>query len=314
MSCLIIDTDPGVDDMLAILGALGEPALQVAAVTTVGGNVSLERVTSNALKILTLAGRADIAVHAGAAGPLERGPRDASYVHGEDGLGGVALPEPVAVARTEAAAARLARMESGTLACLGPLTNVALALRAQPALARRVPRVAVMGGGFGTWTAETPKGPLSSAGNVTPHAEFNFWADPVAAAEVFSSPLPIDLVPLDVTHRTLAGPEWLARLRAAGAVGRAVAPALESYSAWFRGKWGLDAGPLHDPNVIAAVAHPEWYQWRRGRVSVDTSDEQRGRTAFTPDESGPHRVAFGVEVEAFLGWLLASIARSGEAR
>ena len=205
---VILDGDPGHDDALAILLALASPRLEVLAVTTVSGNASLARTTRNALRVLTLLGRADVPVAAGADRPLRRDPWVPVSVHGESGLDGAELPEPAASPRPESAVELMAALlraapEPITLVPTGPLTNIALLLRAVPALRDRIAGISLMGGGIGI-------------GNTTAAAEYNVWQDPEAAAIVFESGLPLAMAGLDVTHQALILPPDVARLEAAG--------------------------------------------------------------------------------------------------
>ena len=190
---VLIDTDPGIDDAIAILLALASPELDVAGITVVHGNVPVEACTLNALKVLDLAGRRDVPVVTGAAAPLVRQARHAEAVHGPDGLGGLFPPPDDAHPFAADAAAFIARSldegeEPTTLIALGPLTNVATAILATPGLTERLGRIVAMGGA------------IRREGNVTPAAEFNIYADPEAAAIVLRSGVPVTLVPLDATR------------------------------------------------------------------------------------------------------------------
>jgi purine nucleosidase len=265
---IIIDTDPGQDDAVAILLALASPELGVLGITTVSGNVPLPLTSRNARIVCELAGRPDVAVHAGAERPLVRRPVTAEYVHGHSGLDGFDLPEPLMALHAEPAAEFLVRAVMGappgtiTLCALGPLTNVALALQAEPALAERLAGVVLMGGGF------------FEGGNTTPVAEFNIYVDPEAAEVVFTSGVSLTMLPLDVTHQALIKPQHLARLRALGnRVGAAVAGWLEFYERYDVEKYGLEGGPLHDPCVIAYLLRPEIFSGRRCNVRIETRSE-----------------------------------------
>src|SRR6185437_15919771 len=195
MPRIILDTDPGIDDALALVLALDSPEVQLEAITTVHGNVPVEMTTRNALGLLEVAGRSDVPVARGSAQPLVRAPVDAKYVHGPTGLGTLALPEPQTSVVTQSAADLIIeRVQAApgevTLVPIGPLTNLALALRREPAIASQVREVVIMGGA------------LRVPGNVTPAAEFNIYADPHAAQVVFKAGWPIRLVALDVTNIT----------------------------------------------------------------------------------------------------------------
>lgn len=294
---LIIDTDPGVDDMVAILAALAAEQLEVAGISTVGGNVPLYQVTANALRILAAAGRGDIPVYAGSAG-IER---HARAVHGGDGLGNCSWPEaPFEAQRGEALDFLEAVLAGGdtALACLGPLTNLAELLRRRPELARAIPQVALMGGGFGQYSFESENGMVDSNGNVTPDAEFNIHSDISAARTVFESGVPVVMIPLDVSLRTLVSMERLETLSAISPRCAVVAGCIDRYNAFSRNLWGYPMGPLHDPNVIAYLAKPELYGLRRGMVTVLDS----GQTVLEPAVEGPHRIAMAVDANGFFDW------------
>jgi inosine-uridine nucleoside N-ribohydrolase len=268
---IILDVDPGHDDAVAIKLACGAPALELLAVTTVAGNVPLEKTTRNALRVLSLIGRPDIPVAAGAAAPLVRPLRTAEDIHGESGLEGPEIPD-ASFEPDERGATRLmadaVRGSPGpvTLVPVGPLTNVALFLREYPELKDRVARISLMGGSIGL-------------GNTTPAAEFNVYVDPEAAREVFESGLPITMSGLDVTHQAGAGPAERERLRALGRVGSVVAELLEFFAATYESIYGFDAPPLHDAVAVAAVLEPALLETRPMRVDVECESElTRGET------------------------------------
>jgi inosine-uridine nucleoside N-ribohydrolase len=268
---IILDVDPGHDDAVAIKLACGAPALELLAVTTVAGNVPLEKTTRNALRVLSLIGRPNIPVAAGAAAPLVRPLRTAEDIHGESGLEGPEIPD-ASFEPDERGATRLmadaVRGSPGpvTLVPVGPLTNVALFLREYPELKDRVARISLMGGSIGL-------------GNTTPAAEFNVYVDPEAAREVFESGLPITMSGLDVTHQAGAGPAERERLRALGRVGSVVAELLEFFAATYESIYGFDAPPLHDAVAVAAVLEPALLETRPMRVDVECESElTRGET------------------------------------
>src|SRR4051794_35476716 len=209
---LIIDCDPGHDDAMALMLAVASPELELAAVTTVAGNQTIEKVTANAIRVLDVAG-SGVRVAAGAHRPLVHPAATAADVHGESGLDGPDLPPPSRppedVHAVELMARRL-RERPHTLAAVGPLTNVALLLAVHPELAGRIERLVIMGGAVGE-------------GNVTPAAEFNIWVDPEAAQRVFTSDLDLTMVGLDVTHQALLSADAADGLRAAGRAGAVVA-------------------------------------------------------------------------------------------
>src|SRR5688572_15346292 len=265
---IIIDTDPGQDDAVAILVALASPELEVLGITAVAGNVPLSLTEKNARKICELAGRPEIKVFAGAMHPMLRQLVTAENVHGKTGLNGPDLPEPTMPLQKQHAVdfilETLMREEAGsvTLCPLGPLTNIALALEREPKIAPRIREIVLMGGGF------------FEGGNVTPAAEFNIYVDPHAADVVLKSGIPIVMMPLDVTHKALTTAKRVAAFRALGTkVGIATAEMLEFFERFDEEKYGTDGGPLHDPCVIAYLLKPEFFRGRRCNVTVETSSE-----------------------------------------
>ncbi|SJM35531.1 nucleoside hydrolase [Mesorhizobium delmotii] len=265
---IIIDTDPGQDDAVAILLALGSAELEIVGITAVAGNVPLRLTEKNARKICELAGRSDIKVYAGAIRPLARELVTAEEVHGETGLNGPQLPEPTMKLQDQYAVdfivETLMKEESGTitLCALGPLTNVALALIREPKIAPRIKEIVLMGGGF------------FEGGNVTPTAEFNIYVDPHAADVVFKSGIPIVMMPLDVTHKALTTAKRTQAFRKLGTrVGTATTEMLEFFERFDEEKYGTDGGPLHDPCVIAYLLKPELFRGRNCNVTVETASE-----------------------------------------
>ena len=265
---IIIDTDPGQDDAVAILLALASPELDVLGITAVAGNVPLRLTEKNARKICELAGRPQTRVFAGASRPMVRPLVTAEEVHGKTGLDGPDLPEPtMPLQRAHAVdfiVETLMTEAPGTvtLCPLGPLTNIGLALVREPRIAKRVSEIVLMGGGF------------FEGGNVTPAAEFNIYVDPHAAEVVFSSGIPITMMPLDVTHKALTTEKRVAAFRKLGSrVGSATAQMLEFFERFDEGKYGTDGGPLHDPCVIAWLIRPELFAGRQVNVSVETMSE-----------------------------------------
>jgi purine nucleosidase len=308
---IIIDTDPGVDDALAILMALGAPELEVEALTTVFGNVDVTRTTRNALIILETAGRSGIPVYAGAAQPISRaGAEYAGYVHGESGLGDAQFADPASAAESEPAATFLARRlaESDTprtLVTLGPLTNLAQALRLNPEIARAVERVVCMGGAV--W----------APGNASVVAESNILKDPEAADEVCGSGIPLVLVPLDVTMRTLLLrsrlEEAVARSGKLGDFIRAITP---PYFEWYRQRYGLEGFALHDPCTIAYLINPTLFQSQSMAMAVETGGTYcTGR--LIPDPMGRLGRASSVQacldadVDRLVECVLENVAHAG---
>jgi len=267
-SKIIIDTDPGQDDAVAILLALASTELEVLGITAVAGNVPLKLTQNNARKICELAGKPETRVFSGAIRPLVRQLVTAEEVHGKTGLNGPQLPEPKMKLQEQHAVdfivETLMAEESGsvTLCPLGPLTNVALALIREPRIAPRVKQIVLMGGGF------------FEGGNITPAAEFNIYVDPHAADVVFRSGIPLVMMPLDVTHKALTTSKRIDAFRKLGSrVGIATAEMLEFFERFDEGKYGTDGGPLHDPCVIAYLLEPELFKGRECNVVVETQSE-----------------------------------------
>jgi inosine-uridine nucleoside N-ribohydrolase len=267
---IILDCDPGHDDAIALLLALGSPELNVVGVTTVSGNQTLDKTTANAIRVLEHVDRGDLPVAAGADRPLVREQHVAAYVHGETGLDGPDLPPPSASPLEQHAVDFIAeqiRSRNGalTLVPTGPLTNIALLLALHPDA--RPERIVLMGGSIGE-------------GNRTPAAEFNIWADPEAARRVFESGIPTVLMGLDVTHRALIDAEAIERLRGAGRAGKLASELMEFYSRFHQKMYPELAGsPLHDAVAVAHVAHPGLVKVVPARLQVDCGWEQgRGRT------------------------------------
>ncbi|CAN5337373.1 nucleoside hydrolase [soil metagenome] len=266
---IIIDTDPGQDDAVAILLALASPDdLDVAGIVAVGGNVPLALTEKNARRLVELAGRADVPVYAGCSRPMVRKLRTAEHVHGRTGLDGYALPEPTVplapghgvdfIVETLMAAPP----KEITLCTLGPLTDVAMALVKQPAIAERVREIVMMGGAY------------FEVGNITPTAEFNIFVDPEAADIVFQSGIPITMAPLDLTHRVLTtAPRRQAFSDLGNRAGAAVHGLLGFSERFDLAKYGGIGAPLHDPCVIAWLLKPELFKGRSINVSIETKSE-----------------------------------------
>ncbi|OEO33103.1 nucleoside hydrolase [Devosia insulae DS-56] len=266
---IIIDTDPGQDDAVAILMALASPAdFDILGIVAVAGNVGLAQNARNALKVVELAGRKDIAVYAGCERPMRRTLVTAEHVHGETGLDGPDLPLPKLQIEDQHGVdfiiETLLAHEAGsvTLATLGPLTNVAMAMIKEPRIIPRIQEIVMMGGGY------------FEGGNITPVAEFNIYVDPDAADVVLRSGVPIAMLPLDVTHMILSTPERLARIRGLGnKAGEAVYQMLSFSERFDLNKYGSTGAPLHDPCVIAYMLKPELFEGRHINVVIETSSE-----------------------------------------
>jgi purine nucleosidase len=263
---IVIDTDPGLDDAVAILLALAATEeLEVLGIVAVAGNLPLASTERNARRVCELAGRSDVPVYAGCARPMLRPLATAEHIHGEPARDRLLLPEPTMALQAQHGVdflvERLHAAEPGTitLCALGPLTNIAMALVKAPEIAGRIAELVVMGGaGF-------------ELGNVTPAAEFNIHVDPHAAAIVIDSGVPITMIPLDVTHQVLTTPPRLDALRGLGnRCGAAVAALLDAFEKKRRPKFGSRARALHDPCVIAYLLQPALFGGREVNVAIET--------------------------------------------
>ena len=262
---IIIDTDPGQDDAVAILLALASPELKVLGITAVAGNVPLPLTELNARKILELAGRTDVPVFAGCDRPLRRQLVTAEHVHGKTGLDGIELPQPaVSTQQTHAVDFIIDTLRNEpeatvTLVPIGPLTNIAEALRRAPDIATRVKRIVIMGGAY------------FEVGNITPAAEFNIYVDPEAARDVFASGVPLVVLPLDATHQALTSRDWVEQMRALpNRCGPAVASWTDFFERFDREKYGSEGAPLHDPCTIAWLLRPDLFEGREINVEIET--------------------------------------------
>ncbi|MGH9431584.1 MAG: nucleoside hydrolase [Terriglobia bacterium] len=262
MRKIILDCDPGHDDAIAIVLAYASPQIELLAITTVAGNQTLAKTTLNAQRVMTLAGIRGIPLAAGADRPLTRDPIVAGEIHGESGLDGYDFPAPrVGVEPRHAAdlmIETLLRQDRVTLVPTGPLTNVALALRKNPAILPRIAEIVLMGGSY-------------SLGNVTPAAEFNIYADPEAADIVFRSGVPITMVGLDLTRQARVTEDVLRRIRGVkNAVADMAIGLMTFFSSTYKNRFGFDAPPLHDPCAVARVINPAIVRSRPTNVMVET--------------------------------------------
>lgn len=299
---LILDTDPGIDDALAIIAACRCREAEILGVSTVAGNLSLDRVSANAAALLALLG-STARVYPGASGPLYGKFRGAESIHGSDGLGGWSLrPEPHRIEGHYHGAEFIARTAVAfpgqvTLVALGPLTNLALALAHHPRETRQLAAVVVMGGAL--WVP----------GNVTPVAEFNIWADPDAAELVFNSGLDITMVGLDVTQGMRLAPEDVSRLAQGDAVARGAAGMIDFIAG------NLGTCSLHDPLAFTAALHPEFFRFKSVPVAIETHGSLcRGQTIAAGSGPGGVKVATKAaykECRDFLLnlWLVSSLGR-----
>ncbi|MEX1662597.1 nucleoside hydrolase [Thioclava sp. 15-R06ZXC-3] len=265
---IIIDTDPGQDDAVAILLALASPELEVLGITCVAGNVPLALTALNARKVCELAGRPDMRVFAGCDRPMARALVTAEYLHGKSGLDGIVLPEPEMALQEQHAVdfliESLRESPAGTitLCLLGPLTNIATAFERAPDIKDRVAEIVLMGGAY------------FEVGNTTPAAEFNIHVDPQAAEIVFKSGAQIVIMPLDVTHKALTSRARIEAFRAMGTqVGHAVASWTDFFERFDMAKYGSQGAPLHDPCVIAYLLAPDLFTGRHINVEIETQSE-----------------------------------------
>ncbi|MEV0311999.1 nucleoside hydrolase [Nonomuraea fuscirosea] len=302
---VILDCDPGHDDVFAIWLAAGDPEIDLRAITTVGGNGLLSHTTYNARVVTGLAGITGVPIAPGAAGPLVRVLTPAESIHGANALGGPELPEPV-VDEDPRTAVELIRDvldaagEPVTIVATGPLTNIALFVQAHPERLPLVREVVWMGGSTGR-------------GNITPYAEFNAWTDPEAVAVVLGSGLPFTMIGLNVTHQVLVTPGVVARIGAAGTRTAAFGVELLTFfNSTYERDQGMPAGPLHDPVAMALVARPELLTTVETRIDVElhgtetagaTSVDLLGKLGREPNA----RVATGVDVEGFWQLLEAAV-------
>jgi purine nucleosidase len=307
---IIIDTDPGQDDAVAILLALASPKeLEVLGITAVAGNVPLALTEKNARRVCELARRPDIKVYAGAERPLILPLQTAEAVHGSTGLNGPDLPEPkmrtapghasdflVETLRTRPAG-------TVTLCLLGPHTNLALAMVKAPDIVPRIREIVLMGGA------------VFEGGNSTPSAEFNILVDPHAADVVFKSGVPITVMPLDVSHKALTTKARIDRIRALGTrVSDAVAKMLEFFERYDEQKYGTDGAPLHDPCVISFLLQPGLFQGRTVNVAIETASPLTLGMTVTDwwkvtDRAPNAMVMTQVDAEAYYALLTERLAR-----
>jgi purine nucleosidase len=306
---VIIDCDPGHDDALAILLALGSPdELEVLAITTVAGNVPLALTDKNARKVCALAGRADLPVHAGCERPLLRELVTAEYVHGKTGLDGPELPEPrtprAGIHAVDALIELLRAHPPGTITLCptGPLTNVATVLRKAPDVVPRIKEIVLMGGAMGE-------------GNITPAAEFNIYVDPHAAKVVFEAGVPLVMLGLDVTHQALVTPDRLEAIRQLGTpLSRTVVELLEFYNVYDQTRRGRVGAPLHDPCAIAYLLNPALFGGRPCHVAIETQGEHTlGRTVVDWSRRTRHApnavVINDIDSDGFFALLTERLAR-----
>jgi len=303
---VLLDCDPGIDDAFAIAFGCGHPGLELCGITTVAGNVSLDRTTHNALAVLEFLGHGDVPVAAGSPVPLLRPVQDARSVHGESGLGAARLPaprgRPVAAHAVDFLIEQIAAAPGElTLVATGPLTNVALAVRRHPPLVTQVADFVIMGGSAGR-------------GKMTPAAEFNIWWDPEAAAIVFGAGWRVTMAGLDVTHQALATAETEDRMRGLGPLAdELLLPGLRGY----RSVAGQAGQPVHDVCALALIAAPALFGCEPARVEVETRGQWTAGMTVTdfaaPASEHNALVAMSVEVTGFWDLVLGAWQRAGAA-
>ncbi len=305
---IILDCDPGQDDAIAILLALGSPEeIELLAVTAVAGNVPLGLTEVNARKTLELAGRTEVPVWKGCHRPLVETLETAEYVHGETGLNGVELPEPAMALQPGHAVDALIDMVMAaeprtiTLCPTGPLTNIAMAILKEPGFAARVKEIVLMGGAIGL-------------GNVTPAAEFNIYVDPHAARVVFESGIAITMLGLDVTHQALVNRDRLEAIRALGTpVGLAAAGLVDFFNRFDSQRYAVDGAPLHDPCVVAWLIDPTLFQGKPCKVTIETEGGSKGRTNvewFPREKHAPNALVINaLDAERFFALLTERLGR-----
>ena len=303
---VLLDCDPGHDDAMAILLAAASPAIELVGITTVAGNQTLDKTTLNARRVCSVAGITDVPIAAGCDRPLARETIVAADIHGASGLDGVDWDEPIVpLDRRHGVDLMIEAASAGdrplTIVAVGPLTNVATALRRSPAMAARVERISIMGGAIGL-------------GNVTPSAEFNIHFDPEAADEVFRAGIPITLVPLEVTHRALATESVVARIAALDTpVARMSVALMRFFADTYLRVFGFEAPAVHDPCAVAAVIDPVIVPARPMNVAVDTASslsvgrtacDVYGRTGRKPNAD----VGIGLDVDRFWDEMIGALA------
>ncbi len=301
---IIIDCDPGVDDAIALLLAFASPELEILGITTVAGNVPLERLLRNTRQICELAGRTDTPIYAGCPRPMLRRLETAEAVHGASGLGGAVLPEPTMPTKVRHAVDFLTDMlllagQPLTLATLAPLTNIALALIKTPTIATKIQQIVMMGGS-------------TTVGNITPSAEFNIYVDPHAAHVVFTSGIPITMIGLQATHQVLTTPDRLHRLRHLNTpIATAAADMLATYGSQDAAQCGWAGPPLHDPCVIAYLLQPGLFTSQPGHVQVEIHSELTlGRTVVSFGHPHPNaQIVTGINAEGFYDLLIQRLSQ-----
>lgn len=309
---VVLDCDPGHDDAIALLLAVGSPHIDLKAVTTTFGNCAVEMATRNALRILSLAGATTVPVAQGARTSLGGASELGNYVHGASGLDGPKLPEPAFAASDLPAVALIEQTLQSTpgpvtLVATGPITNLAALLKRGRVNRAQIREVIFMGGS-------------TERGNHTPTAEFNAYADPEALAVVLDSGLPVKMVGLNLTHQALATPEVVARMRGMNHhLGRTAAEWMGFFGSSYRLVWEFDAPPVHDPCTVAALIRPDIIRWRECFVAVETTGRwTRGTTVVDLydryHKAANAQVAISLDISAYWDLVLNAIDKLGKAQ
>jgi purine nucleosidase/pyrimidine-specific ribonucleoside hydrolase len=309
---IILDCDPGHDDAVAILLALGSPRVDLRAITTTFGNCSVEDATRNALSVLALAGRPDVPVAVGAAGPLSGAAALGNYVHGASGLDGPPMPEPVSQPLSETAVELIGRLlddsdQPLTIVATGPMTNIGALFAERPNLASKVREVIFMGGS-------------TERGNHTPTAEFNTYADPEALDIVLRTEVPVRMVGLNLTHQALATPAVVEQMSAmTHRIGQTCAAWMGFFGDSYNRLWEFSAPPVHDPCTIAALIEPDLIEWRDAFLAVELEGRwTRGTTVVDlyrryPEQPVNASVAITLDSEAYWDLVMRSLDTLGRA-
>lgn len=303
---IVLDCDPGHDDAIAILLAARAPGVQLEAITTVAGNQTVEKTAYNALRVCSLAGIHSVPIAKGMDRPLVRDLLTAPSIHGASGLDGPALPEPtISLAPIHAVdlliELLLASEGDLTIVATGPLTNIATAMRREPAIVPKIQQIVLMGGAIGL-------------GNWTPAAEFNIYVDPEAAHIVFTCGRPVTMIGLDVTHTALATPQVRERVRALGTpVAHLVDDLLGFFAETYLSVFGFSSPPLHDPCAVAHVVDPTLLRSQLMRVDIELRGELTlGRTVCdvhgVTGKAPNAQVGLGIDVARFWDLLIETLA------
>ena len=310
---ILLDCDPGHDDAVALLLAVGSPRIDLRAITTTFGNCSVDDATMNALRVLALVGATDVPVARGAAGPLSGELELGNYVHGASGLDGPELPEPQASPVNRTAIQLIGQVldescDPVTIVATGPITNVGRLLRDQPEVVSRIKEVVFMGGS-------------TERGNHTPAAEFNTYADPEALDIVLRSGVTVRMVGLNLTHQALATREVVDRMQAMDhQVGRVCAGWMGFFGSSYSRIWEFDAPPVHDPCTIAALIEPDLIRWRDAFVAVELDGTwTRGATVVDlhhryPEQPPNAQVAIDLDAQQYWDLVLSCVDTLGRGR